>query len=359
MAVVTYGLLGLWMLFTNSLAEKKKIFISIIVSLSLTAFFWIPALIERNLTHFEVAQEWYHQQFPSLRALLTSPWQYGPPQPERQHLSMSFQVGKIHWLIIAATPLLWLKRQKLSKLVKRVTVFLLVLLFLSIILQLKISKPLWDSILPLRIIIFPWRFQAVTVFAIALLAALIAEKFPRAKLVVAGSIILLLVANRNHFYAARGDYAADEYIKSLVHAGDSSGEFLPKWVDIEEYGRFAREQTTLSHGIIQENDEINLFDKKITPDEIHLDVETEKTREIVINHYYFPTWKGTIDGKATAISPRNGRISFLLPSGRHSIILRFQKSPLRRFASFFSAASLAAIIVSELYLKKRKVKEKV
>jgi hypothetical protein len=360
--IFVLGILLFWMLFIRrEKATVRRGFAAIGLSLLLTAYFWLPALVEREYSHYhETARQWYQDQFPSFRALLSSPWQYGPPQPENQELSMSFQIGKIHWLIVALVPLLWLRWNRFLKAKQRIVIGCLILLVASIFFQLKLSKPVWDNLDPIQIFIFPWRLQAISVFAVSILAAFLVSRISFQKLAVLILLAVLLVANRNHFYSARGDFAADDYIKAMGHDGGSSGEFLPIWANIDEYRSFRNGSLPPPTELVNVQTGLQVGRSIQTETRIELDLDVEKEQEVVLNHYYFPGWQGKLNGQPVTIygnlDSTNGRMSVHVPPGKHSMLLEFEQTLIRQFASTISALTLILIIFAGIITRRtRKV----
>lgn len=349
--ILTIGVFLLWTIFVEKDPKvRKKNTAALMFSLLITAFFWLPAFFETKYIHYsEMPKNLYQNQFPSFRALLSSPWQYGPPQPEKQHLSMSFQIGKIHWLVIALTPLVIFLKKKLKKIQKRIVFFLILLFWGTIVFQLKISKPIWDYLDILKLFIFPWRIQAISVFSVALIASFLVYVLPHKKILILIFLILLLLANRNHFQASRGEYASDEYIKNLGHSGDSWGEFLPIWADLKEYGSFRKGSSPQPEGIVQLSESVKVVKQQMKGTKIMMDLQTDKESRVKVNHYYFPGWKGYLDGREIEINSKleenKGKQNFLVPPGKHEILLKFNKTPFRKIATSISLTSVVGFLV--------------
>ena len=357
-ALITYGVLLFWVVVFVAKEIKVEKLMLMIIALGITVFFWLPAIVEKGQIHFEVAETWYADQFPSLRALLDSPWQYGPPQPNRQQLSMSFQLGKVHWLLGAAGLLFLFVGRKLKTERKRKYLFLASLFSVSILLQLKLSKPLWDNLPLLRLLIFPWRLQMVSILVFSLLPALF---FPNKKTAVSVAVLVtlvLLAANRNHFPSERGDFASDETIQQKVHAGDSAGEFLPKDANLQEYYKMST-QDDRPESFVQSNRNIEGTETRMKGNNVSIALNILDKTSVVLNHYYFPGWKGWLDGIPVSVDGNlgktNGRMNLLSPPGRHTLLLRFEKTPIRRYAAFTSVLTLMMLIAWKAGWRKKGV----
>lgn len=347
----TVGLLGLWFIFVG---ERKKILVAVVTSLFLGAFYWIPSFLEQGQTYYaDVSKMWYSNQFVSFSALINSPWQYGPPQPGNQALSMSFQIGKVHWLMILLTPLLLFFHKKLSSLQKRIVIFLLVAFGLSIILQLKISKPLWDNLNFAQIITFPWRLQAVTTFSVALLATIVVSVLPVKKVFVGIFFVLLILANHNHFKTSVGNYASDSYLQQFGFNGGSYIEYMPKGSDLAEYNRLFTAQPKNLPLVF--NPELEVVSSEVKPTTITLTTKSSKAVFAVIRQYYFPGWKGYIDNKPVTLKDNDGKIEIQVPAGYHQVKLNFEQTTIRQVSLFVSLITLGLLLLYAVTTLRRNV----
>lgn len=140
---------------------------SIILALGLSAFFWLPALVETNKT--QVSAMVFEQFDPpskhlvTLNQLWTSSWGYGGSSSGIDD-GLSLQLGKIHLLgsLAAIVILLWTK-QFLAKGQSapggnNLIIFSVISLLFSIFMILPASRPMWDSFPIFSYIQFPWRF---------------------------------------------------------------------------------------------------------------------------------------------------------------------------------------------------------
>ena len=330
----TAFLLILWFVLVGK--NRGKIILAMLGGLLLSAFYWIPSFLEQGMTYYaDVSKMWYADQFVSLKAVFSSPWQYGPPVPNDQALSMSFQIGKIHWLVVLLTPLLWFRRQKLTSLQFRVAIFLIASFVVSILLQLRISKPLWDNFNFAQIITFPWRLQTITTFSVALLAALMVSVLPLKKFVVGILVILLLLANRNHFVASRGNYAGDAYLQQFDFNGGSYIEYMPNGSDLAQYNRFFKDQP---HDIplILNAAGLELISSEVKPTKIFLKTRSGREVSAIIRQYSFAGWQGRIDNKIVPLKSSQGLINLDIPAGQHEVLLSFEQTPVRKLALLVS-----------------------
>ncbi len=142
-----------------------------LLALGLSAFYWLPALLERAYTWVGTAQGAlaydFRQHFVSAWQLLSAYWNYGVSRPGSQD-GMSFQVGSFAWLAVLAT--LAASRVLPSFLRRRVFWFWQLFFWTCVLLTTSASRFLWTHLPLLPFLQFPWRFLGFAVFASSLLS---------------------------------------------------------------------------------------------------------------------------------------------------------------------------------------------
>lgn len=349
------AILGLWILVVDRKRETMvQTMIALTISLGITAFYWIPSLFEQKFTNYlHVSSLWYKDQFPSLMSMINSKWQYGPPQPNRQEYSMSFQLGKGQLLISTLLVAIYFLRKKVfNSYDRRVSIFLIVILFLSAGLELPIAKSLWDHAGLLQMITFPWRLQTIAMLAMAIMTGMLVCKLPLKKLVVMVIIILLVITNRNHFFAAKGNYASDSYLKSFQFDGSSVGEYLPVWADMEAYSKNYKNQSAPEGEIVKSNKNITLNSVNRLPTKIDWNINVERGELVVFKQYYFPGWEVMIDRKKVPAINSMGLLAVDVPGGEHMVTAEYRGTKLRQISGYLSVISMVVLIGGLFYRKK-------
>ncbi|HET7376912.1 MAG TPA: 6-pyruvoyl-tetrahydropterin synthase-related protein, partial [Anaerolineae bacterium] len=139
------------------------------LALALTAFFWLPALVEGNyvqlyLTHTTRNND-YHFNFLSLAELFGGP---GSADPNLLNPPLRFMLG---WPQIAgaALGLLALRRKPARDQRAHISAALIAALAF-IFMTLSVSLPIWDHLPLIRFVQFPWRFVGRAMLPLALLS---------------------------------------------------------------------------------------------------------------------------------------------------------------------------------------------
>jgi len=180
-AMIFFGvvlLLLLFLLIFGNLKTKKEKFYLLLYSLLgiglgflLSAFYFIPALIEKDLVHVETTTYGYFsytEHFKGLRkVLLDNSWGWGAsvreiPGGERD--GMSFQIGWIHIFFVMLGLIAAFIFRKKEKYVSLLISLFFGLMVLSIFMINPRSEFLWQLFEPLKFLQFPWRFLMLVIF---------------------------------------------------------------------------------------------------------------------------------------------------------------------------------------------------
>jgi hypothetical protein len=226
---------------------------------------------------------------------------------------------------------------------------------LAYFLQLEVSTFVWRAVPELPTIQFPWRFQTIMVLTTALLSgfALLSVRsrapdtsMPARRLLVAGSILLgsallvnLALAVQNA-YLKPFDYDETKNQSPMV-VGWVEPAFTPK--EFTLYRRFKGMQVRAPRVF---------FRAGAGKVEIHhwassartLGIESASGATVGVRTFWFPGWTGRIDGTPIPLeaSSPDGTLMFDVPPGRHTIELRFGRTPVRRTATLVALIALLA-----------------
>lgn len=218
-------------------------FSAALIGLSLSAFFWLPALLEKGITQLELIlqnQSSPLEHFVFLRQLWASEWGFGG-SVEGINDGMSFMAGKLHLLLSAVSiPLLFLLKKTERKIL---FFFCLSVLFVSIYMSSSLSYPFWSRLKIFAYLQFPWRWLIFISFSTSILAGfsfnyleIFAKKLIKHKLIIlAGTLLLLItfVAYSVKFFKPQYKYLITEteaLSREQVNwvVSQQSDEYLPK-----------------------------------------------------------------------------------------------------------------------------------
>ena len=351
--------------------------------LSLSAFFWLPSMLERrftltdNILLTELASHEIHFVQPG--QLWFSPWGYGGSGPGYRD-GMTFQLGKIHIAValfsLVATLLalyLWKTKRIKIKSYERFCDFGFYFVFMlgAIFMMIQASGFLWNLISFLQYLQFPWRFMTfvgifmsvVGGYGIYYIAVVFNKKWITVALTVLFSAAAILTYQKYfkpETYLNVTDKELTSFEEIAWRVSRTSFEFIPKDVktkkselnttipDIEKQN-VSRNIYQLSNGTANVSDvhseysnkrfNINVFDSSV---------------DFRLNTYNFPGWTAYVDGKKTKIRDNNPfkLITIAVPKGNHTLQFRFEDTPVRAAANSISAAAALTIggylIISKL-----------
>ena len=332
-------------------AAKKTIFI-FLLSLTLSAFFWIPALGEMEYVHLaydEVFSWWDH--FPTLRQLIYSPWGHGPSFPGPGDL-MSFQIGLPHlFLSLSAGILLLIQlfkdKRNFWKSWKNLAIFFFAFSsFTFVFLMNHRSSFFWQTLPFLSRVQFPWRLLGFLNFSLCFLITFFLEQllsFSKEK--IALPVIFLIFTGT--FFAYFGYTRPESYLTQEVifnsnevrETTTNANEILPIWAPKDSYQN------------------INLANT-IECKEFSCETSTafNQEKEVVFRKFYFPSWQGKIDNFPLKLYPqeKTGLMAASVPTGNHQVRIEWGKTNLEKAADYISLASLIFLFSFIAILKKKK-----
>lgn len=360
-------LYSLYLLFAYKLQRKTIAYAFAILGggLLLSAFFWLPALKEQHLIGtwaFTKGSTDYALHFVCPEQLWSSPWAFGTSVPGCTDY-MSLKIGKFHLLFAGVAGFLFLIFRKKNK-QTTILPFFLGLLLLSIFMTLEWSKFLWDTITPLALVQFPWRYLIFITFAAGFVGGawflLITNKKPWLQSTVLVVCFILVVFNArllplrweakyfvaDFYLTAKGiDYLTQENIKWRVSS--YTREYIPKTLvqPLEQAG-IVRKKLVPSKTVT-----LSQIDIQSTKHTFKTSSETGGT--VIDNTAYFPGWKVFIDRKEVTIKKPQGKIHINIPQGTHEVIVIFTNTPIRTLANTLSLLALGSLIIGGVLTKKK------
>ena len=328
------------------LGANRHTLVAALLGLSLSAFFWFPALIEGKYTLREVVMrgDTFTDGFVYLRQLIIPSWGYGV-SARGPNDGMSFQIGVIQWLVVSLAAVIF-ARGRLDPFIKKLALLFLLAFGFSVFIMLEVSLPVWQMITVIKKFQFPWRWLTVSVVAAAFLAASLSRHFKLAR-VAALLIVGLLVLQTMWYWQPKGflPQSEPEIIADYVGTTDT-GESTPLWA-IRWQEKPSPQNLSVVWGAPIDY-QIHRRDA-----EIHeYTVTASVTTQISDNTLYFPGWKVYVDGEPVEITYADanwrGEITFPVPPGTHSVRVVFEETKLRRVADITSLVSLALLVALAL-----------
>ena len=318
-------------------------FLAGLLSLGLSAAYWVPALAERS---FIVQEQWmmakynFREQFVYLFQLFAPDWGYGYAVAGPED-GMPLQVGII--LLGSGVGALvwgWKKGEWRGRLTFWASVALV-----SFLPTLPASALVWEKVPLLPLVQFPWRFLALVVLSLSILAGLLGEVLGEGKWVL---LLLALVASFDytlpqHTEVPRRMEEPVAVIDFELDYPDMRGmtawtkEFPSESPLIEQY---LKGEPLRKAEIIRGRGEVIPLRHGGRSEEV--EVRADEGVTLLFYTYYYPGWRAYVDGKPVPIRPEGkyGLIALDVPKGQHRVLLRFEDTPLRFWSQILSLVSL-------------------
>lgn len=326
---------------------------SYFLGLGLSAFFVIPAWLERGYVHISTLTSGYFNylaHFVSFKQMLFSEhWGYGSSQLGVDD-DIFLGVGISHWVtaIFGVFAILLYRKQKLAS-----ALFFLALGLGSLFLMHQRSSFIWERISVLWFVQFPWRFLLISGFIFSLVAGGVglirnmAFKSTLVVLLISTVIMLNLGYFRPREWLFIGDsekLTGESWTKAITA---SLYDYLPvsakKGPDIE-----ALREPVARGGKL----EVVSGEKGSSWQRWKIDVISE-TATLELQMFYFPKIEVKVDGTRTGFSWDNdyGLINIPLKKGERVVEARLRDTPVRSISNKVSILSLAFLALA---LVKRK-----
>lgn len=295
-----------------------------VLGLSVSLYFWLPALIESKLMKYGTGSFDFIDHFPTLKQLVTPYFGYGASVPG-PYDGMSFFLGAINILLIIAA-IVFIKKAK------PVIYWALFVIAVSLFLMNFRSTFLWDHIPYLPYFQFPWRFLTLTTFATSILVIAL-DRFKFAKivgiLIIIGAITLNFTDYKPHDFLGRTDAY---YLNRYIPYPTASPEYL---LTQEEYLRLPLATEVRPN--------------KISPNQgLGATFDVNYAKETIYDYYkyYFPGWKVWIDGKEAEVHAGRpyGQVEFKVPEGPHEVKIAFSETEFRRVLDIISLLSVLGAV---------------
>lgn len=311
------------------------------LSLGLSAFYWLPAFVEKSFVAIgnlgSAGHLDYHNHFTSFEKIFSEKWGYdgiGTPLT-------------ILW-VFAVIALLTPRAQNFPH--RAIIIALAAAVPVVIMLTFPLAAPLWDRIVLIQYIQFPWRLTAVAGLcaaaaapaALRLLPGRMSRSFAAVTVVVALAALTPLQADRP---IQRFDDRPGLSQRHLRTSGTTTvvGDEYRPLTAVEPaatlYG--PRAETVTGEDpcsvIIPVEDRSHLIEAFIVSD---------TPSRVRVNCLYFPGWTATVDSRPAAIRPdaRTGLMEIELPVGDRRLELRFGNTPVRNAGIVLSTLSFLFLL---------------
>lgn len=347
-----------------TLARTGYVMGALLLALVLSAFFLLPMFTE--LKYIPVGQ-WtratygYEENFVYPSQLFSPFWDWGF-SVEGIEDTMSFQVG----LIAVALTIVALCRRRVGA----YFLFFLMVTLIVVWIMLPFSLPLW-KVLPIAALVqFPWRLLALTTVTLSILAGAVATRLEMRDASLPSPFshiplyLLLLVV-----VLASSGYARPEYTPPSPRSETPLGvlDFELAHPDMVGMTVWSREQPQSSPLVEQYLNAEPLIKAHVLRGEGTVEmvrhggaaeeVVVHARQEVTVQFYtyYYPGWRGYVDGEEVYIWPEGklGLITLDVSAGEHGVKIRFGDIPVRVVGKVISALGILVTVFALVWGLKR------
>lgn len=323
------------------------------LGIGLSAFFTIPAFLEKSYTRVDELSEGgsdFHQHFVYIDQLWDGPWGYAGSASGRED-GMSFKIGKLHVIIsmISFFSLLYLFfKKKLQKREAQFYVFIFLTLAISVYCMIEPSVFLWEHLPLFPFIQYPWRFLTFTVMSFSFISIIVLNLLQNHLRKIIGIIFILLIIWYNGKYFQPQVYlnvVEKDYVdKSLLQQKYSlvSYEYMPK--DINP--TLVNDDTGIKVNPDGNNKIVPITDN---PTQKAYNVNAQTPFTATMNIAYFPAWRAKINSSAISSFETNGRVALYLPAGEYVLNVFYQSTPIEKISNTISIFSLFLLVYVSLF----------
>lgn len=335
------------------LGLSKKFIIStasFVLGLMLSAFYWLPALIERKYTYGDLfMKDLYLDHFPSLTQLFT-PNLFNAKWGQVGGISVQFGALPLATIVVV---LVIIFTKKIDKVWMRICLYNLLVIVTCILLMQPMSIILWEKFSLLRQFQFSWRLLSVVGLAISFLSlGLLKVRIINKTLIFYSLIFLTVISSVYYWQPLLGfDRIDEEYYWDYPLNSTYFGEANTIWAgDPPNSYPESRIQVVSGQAIVDQPSfatSTHKFTTEVTQDAVLLD-----------NTIFFPGWRVFVDDQEVPVQFQNpdyrGLITFPVSLGSHKVEVRFTRTKDRVVGEALSALGIA-IVVFLLYLYRYKI----
>jgi hypothetical protein len=330
----------------------RTLMASFIGGLGVTAYFWLPAIMEKQYINIGKTVSDFRANFIPPSVLFTQPNLYelsGNAWWQRVYGSHMYGLGWVTIIIVLVAFIRFIQinnNPSGQKGLKEVPMFYLFGAFflLSLLLMTPYSEFLWKSIPMLSAFIYPTRFYFLALFCAGILTGFVVHSFRRKILV---SLMIIGFTIGLNLYAIPRELTRIVRSDTWYFSGDSTtdvwGEFLPRSASKAHIS--GAEPWRHFPAVRVHNGSATLRTIVKQTSQITWSVQADTDTELIINQHYFPGWVVS-DGKSDIpiIVTETGEMLIRVQPGVHRLTATFTNTPIRSAANVISLISVALFV---------------
>ena len=362
-------LLALYCLFlswraADQRAALPRLMLAGAAALLLTAFYWLPALLETDAIKLDLITDQLGaiEVLRNLRPLSES---LAPPQradPTQLNQAASISLGWAQIALALSGVALCLKRR--NRRFRALLLFSGALTLLLIFMNTPASAALWETLPLIGYTQFPWRLLGLASLTLALMAGIgawllldsIAAPTWRLGAIAGVTALLMLSALPWTFTAFHDSFEARNIGDMQVFERESGqlalssyAEYLPLRADADHLDpqllidRFASGAPIAR---LTPSDTLEIKAQRWTGTSAELRLDSSRQQTLEFDWLYWAGWRAAIDGREIDVFPSSpaGLVALDLPGGQFDLRIALEATPVQTSGMALSALGLAAIV---------------
>jgi hypothetical protein len=324
-----------------SLVEKEKVLIlkvlfAMALGLGLSSIYLIPVIFERSFVHIEFIKIVnFRDSFLFIKNNLV--------KREFYPIVHGIAILEITFLIFS-----FLLIRK--KIIRSDNIFFVLLLLLSLFLTTPLSMFIWRYVPEFSNLQFPWRWLTFSGLSVSIIGGNLIGNFKGEVRRPAGIFLLTLVIISFFMMLQTSFFKEGEIERWRIHPGlFSPFEYRPVW--LTDPGRILLPVEKVI--IVNGNGSVDIVSWKSNRRE--LSIKGTAPLMLKFSTFYYPGWIAKIDGRnaSIAVDKDSGLILIDIPEGKHTLILKFQDTPIRYYSKIISLFSFVSLIFFLILQRKK------
>ncbi len=355
-ALIFSPLLGLYLLFqvlntSGERSQQLQLFglycAAIPLGMALFAFFWAPAILEKDFGQLGTVTEGYFhfsRHFRTIDLVQANPVFDYSVAVDESHTPFAMGLTQAIAGIAGLAGLALTIRQRKDW----HAIMVLIGLGVSTLMITPLSTPLWEYVPLLDFTQFPWRFLSVQALFVAAALGYAIERFPKANF--SGPIVTLALGvaalaglKLDFIPLTHADITAERMQEYEYFTGNIGTtirfEYLPNTVTNRPY--VSSEYVTGTPAALVLSGTATAERTHKQADNEIWQIEVSDASQIAVPLHYWPGWQAESAGSPVALQPLPdlGWATFELPAGTHTVTLFLTDTPIRRTANLISLLS--------------------
>jgi hypothetical protein len=306
--------------------------------LALSAFFWLPALLERDFVKTDLLRtgflNWTNYII-SPSQLFWSPWGYGYASSGPTN-GISYSLGLVHIALAVAGLVIAMRAASLTRRLDA-TLFAAASI-IAALLATDLSWTIWENVTTLQYLAYPWRTLCVPALFMPLLSLYAFDRMgPRLASVAIVAVVLLNLAHTQ----PKGIQTYDEayYDADLIaQKGQNTTtreEYEPRTVLYRPNFDSVLLKGVRSAPVVSQ--------LGVNSNSQSFKVDASEPALMQDSVFDYPGWTVLVDDREVTTSPASssGEITFNVPAGTHNVLVELLPTPIRRWSYYLSIASAA------------------